>query len=80
MHNVTPLHAPVYKFKVLLYDEKKCCFRSLSIPISYLAKMHHINHCGSISKTSLSVSRVVLSIERAGLREKLIFQCVNPAN
>ena len=31
---------------------KKCC-RPLSIPILYLAKMHHANHCAQFKKTSL---------------------------
>ena len=35
------------------YYDEKCCSRSLSILILYLAKMHHANYCGSISKTSL---------------------------
>ena len=32
---------------------KKCCSRSLSIPILYLAKLHHANYCALISKISL---------------------------
>ena len=32
---------------------KKCFSRSLSIPILYLAKLHHANYCASISKISL---------------------------
>ena len=35
------------------YYDEKCCSRSLLILILYLAKMHHANYCGSISKTSL---------------------------
>ena len=70
-------------FKECYYDEK-CCSRSLSILILYLAKMHHANYCGSISKTSLifltTISRLNCPpspdyqsscIERAGSREKV---------
>ena len=38
------------------YDEKKKrCSRSLSIPILYLAKMHHANYCSSISLIFLTM-------------------------
>ena len=38
-------------FKVLLQQNNVVLV--LSIPILYLAKMHHANYCSSISKTSL---------------------------
>ena len=74
---------------------KKCCSRFLLIPIFYLEKMHPVNYCGSISKTSLiflttisclnclplpDAVPVESCIERSGSREKRTFKCVNPAN
>ena len=38
------------------YHDEKCCSRSLSILILYLAKMHHANYCGSISLMVLTMT------------------------
>ena len=41
------------RFTLSATTMKQCCSRSVSIPILYLAKLHHANYCASISKISL---------------------------